>query len=49
MTEPLIRQTPVIGASVAFGTWALGAIIRRRQRLMGGEPDPHLDVEDSEG
>jgi formate dehydrogenase iron-sulfur subunit len=34
LTEPLIRQTPVIGTAVAFSTWALSAIIRRRQRLM---------------
>lgn len=37
LTEPLIRQTPLIGATVGFGTWALSAIIRRRQRLMGRE------------
>jgi formate dehydrogenase iron-sulfur subunit len=34
LTEPLIRKTPWIGATVAGCTWALSAIIQRRQRLM---------------
>jgi formate dehydrogenase iron-sulfur subunit len=37
LTEPLIRKTPLIGTAVAAGTWALSAIIQRRQRLMGSE------------
>jgi formate dehydrogenase iron-sulfur subunit len=39
LTEPLIRKTPWIGASVAGCTWALSAIIQRRQRLMGSEEE----------
>jgi formate dehydrogenase iron-sulfur subunit len=34
LTEPLIRKTPLIGTTVAACTWALSAIIQRRQRLM---------------
>jgi formate dehydrogenase iron-sulfur subunit len=36
-TDPLIHKTPAIGLTVGIGTWALGAIIRRRQKLMGDE------------
>ena len=44
LTEPLIRKTPWIGATVAGCTWALSAIIQRRQRLMGIEADRDGDV-----
>jgi formate dehydrogenase iron-sulfur subunit len=36
-TDPLIHKTPAIGLAVGLGTWALGAVIRRRQKLMGDE------------
>jgi hypothetical protein len=29
----------LIGTTVAFGTWALSAIIQRRQRLMKHDPE----------
>jgi formate dehydrogenase iron-sulfur subunit len=41
LTDPLIHKTPVIGTAVLFGTWALSAVIRRRQRLMGHEEGGH--------
>ena len=44
LTEPLIHKTPFIGASVLAGTWALSAIIQRRQKLMTDKDDgPDLD------
>jgi formate dehydrogenase iron-sulfur subunit len=35
LTDPLIHKTPVIGLSVAIGSLALSAVIRRRNLLMG--------------
>jgi formate dehydrogenase iron-sulfur subunit len=39
LTDPLIHKTPLIGLSVLLGSWALGAIIQRRNELMGGAED----------
>jgi len=39
LTEPLIRKTPLIGATVAACTWVLSAVIQRRRRLMGSEDE----------
>lgn len=39
LTDPLIHKTPLIGLGVLFGSWALGAIIQRRNQLMGGEEE----------
>jgi formate dehydrogenase iron-sulfur subunit len=49
LTESLIRKTPLIGMGVLFGTWALGAIIRRRQELMGRPEGGGRAAEPSEG
>ena len=37
LTDPLIHATPVIGLSVLLGSWGLGAIIARRNKLMRRE------------
>ena len=42
LTDPLIEKTPWMGTGVAFGLWALSAIIARRNRVMGAShPTPH--------
>jgi hypothetical protein len=33
----MIEKTPFIGAGAAFGLWALGAIISRRNEVMAAE------------
>jgi formate dehydrogenase iron-sulfur subunit len=48
LTDPLIEKTPFVGVGVAFGLWALGAIIARRNEVTaagehsgrGGKRDP---------
>lgn len=37
LTDPLIHATPVVGLSVLLGSWGLGAIIARRNKLMNSE------------
>jgi formate dehydrogenase iron-sulfur subunit len=37
LTDPMIEKTPFIGAGAAFGLWALGAIISRRNEVMAAE------------
>jgi hypothetical protein len=37
LTDPLIEKTPFVGAGVAVGLWALGAIIARRNAVMASE------------
>ena len=46
LTRPLIEKTPFIGLSVCFGTWALSAIIERRNRLAGRSREDAPDGED---
>jgi formate dehydrogenase iron-sulfur subunit len=36
-TDPLIHATPVVGLSVLLGSWALGAVIARRNKLMNND------------
>jgi formate dehydrogenase iron-sulfur subunit len=44
-TEPLVHKTPFIGASVLTCTWALSAIIQRRQKLMNrGDAEADADA-----
>jgi Fe-S-cluster-containing dehydrogenase component len=43
LTEPLIHKTPVIGLTVALGCWGLGAIIQRRNKLMGSRSELDRD------
>lgn len=35
LTDPLIEKTPWMGTGVAFGLWALSAVIARRNQVMG--------------
>lgn len=35
LTDPLIHATPAVGLGVLLGSWGLGAIIARRNKLMG--------------
>jgi formate dehydrogenase iron-sulfur subunit len=37
LTDPVIHKTPVVAASVLLGSCLLGALIGRRNRLMGRE------------
>ena len=37
LTDPMIEKTPFVGAGVAVGLWALGAIIARRNAVMASE------------
>lgn len=37
LTDPMIEKTPFVGAGVAVGLWALGAIIARRNAVMAAE------------
>ena len=47
LTDPLIHKTPAIGLSVLLGSWALGAIIQRRNRLMGENEETGEQAPDS--
>lgn len=46
LTESLIRQTPVIGLSMASGLLCVSWIIRRRMKLAGARPQPEKDGAD---
>ncbi len=46
LTDPLIHATPVVGLSVLLGSWGLGAIIARRNKLMN-EKRPQEHAEDA--